>query len=314
MAKENKNVNTRRRSRILFYTLMMALPIMQICLCYLYVNANMFITAFQKHAYKVDGSLGYDVMFTLDNFKVAFDTFVGCGDMIKRSLLLVAINMFIGFPLALIFSFYIYKDYAGAKFFKVMLFLPQIISGLILALLFRYVANDVYTTLVFKITGEKVEGLLSVLNPKMELVTLIFYNVWVSFGVKTLMFSGSMSGIDDSIVESAQLDGVNLFQEFMHITLPLVYGTVVQFIIIQVVAVFTDGMHIMSFYSHRGNHVATLGYFLFVQADTADYILSPQVNYTFGQLSALGIILTFIVLPITLVIRKLLTKFGPSVE
>ena len=314
MAKAKKQLYTRTRARIIFYTLMMALPIAQIAICYVAVNANMFIAAFQKYEYSTT-SIGFDISFSTDNFRVAWNTFMGSGDMIKRSFSLFLVNMFVGFPLALIFSFYIYKGYAFSGFFKVFLFLPQIISGLIFALLFKYVANPVYIQLVKEATGAtKVLGLLTPENPDAELTTLIIYNVWVSFGVKTLLFSGSMSGIDQSIVESAQLDGVNLVQEFIHITLPLIYGTVVQFLLIQVVAVFTDGMHILSFYSQRGTHVATLGYFLFVQAQNTDYVIGEKINYTIGQLSAFGIILTAIVLPMTLVIRKLLNKFGPSVD
>ena len=297
MVKAKKQLYTRTRARMLFYVLMIALPIAQIAICYVAVNANMFIAAFQKYEYSTT-SVGFDISFSTENFVVAWKTFMGSGDMIKRSLMLFLINMLVGFPLALIFSFYIYKQYAFSGFFKVVLFLPSIISGLIFALLFKYIANPVYIQLVKEMTGaQKVLGLLTPENPDAELTTLIIYNVWVSFGVKTILFSGSMSGIDQSIVESAQLDGVNLAQEFIHITLPLIYGTVVQFLLMQVVAVFTDGMH-----------------FIFVQAQNTDYVIGEKINYTIGQLSAFGLILTGIVLPMTLVVRKLLNKYGPSVD
>jgi len=303
---------TRDKARVIFYSLMIAFPILQIAICYVAVNANMILMAFQNYEYSASG-LGFDVTLSFDNFKVAFDTFINSMDMIKRSSILFLINMFIGFPFALIFSFYIYKGFAFSGFFKIILFLPQIISGLIFTMLYKYVVIDVYSSIMFTLTGvDNPGGLLDPTNPSVELTTIIVYNVWVSFGVKTLLFSGSMSGIDNSIVESAQLDGVNLYQEFIHITFPLIYGTVAQFIIIQVTSIFVDGMHIMSFYGTRGKHIATLGYFLFAEAEGSDFIASSKVNYTYGELSAFGLIITAIVLPITLGIRKMLDKLGPS--
>ncbi len=315
MSKDNIKLKTysRNRSRVIFYTLMMALPIAQMLIFYVIVNANMFLMAFQKYEYSAT-STGYNVSFVfLDNFRTAWVTFTNNFIMVKRSLILFAANMFIGFPLALIFSFYIYKGFALSKFFKLVLFMPQVISGLIFALLFKYLVNDVYVQVVSSITGAEIQYPLSAQSSS-ELGVIIFYNVWVSFGVKILLFSGSMSGIDNSLVESAELDGVNLYQEFRYITFPLIYPTVVQFIVLGLVGIFTDGMHILALYGKKGERIASFGYYLFIQADKADYVLEGSARHTYSDLSALGLLLTAMTLPVTVIVKKLCNKFGPSTD
>jgi hypothetical protein len=55
----------------------------------------------------------------------------------------------------------------------------------------------------------------------------------------------------------------------------------------------------------------TIGYYLYVETLKADLVKRGVVP-TFGELSALGLILTFIMVPLTLGVRKVLKKVGPS--
>ena len=55
------------------------------------------------------------------------------------------------------------------------------------------------------------------------------------------------------------------------------------------------------------------GYYIYAQSNKADYV-STLSYASFGELSALGIMLTLIVAPVTLGVKKLLEKIGPSVD
>ena len=202
---------TKKTKRLLFYIAVVALPIAQFCIFYLYVNFNSIIVAFQRYDLPAGGGTGYVKTFAaFENFKAAFKTLFSSQKMVFNSLKMIACELFIGLPLALIFSFYIYKKFFMSKAFKVMLFMPQIISSIIFVTLFKYMAGDVYKAIFH---AEK--GLLDIDAPQsVRMATILFYNIWISFGVNVMMFTGTMSGIDESIVEAASLDGANLFQEF----------------------------------------------------------------------------------------------------
>ncbi len=303
---------TRKTKRLVFCTLVLALPVIQLAIFYFYTHINSFILAFQEYSIPQDGSLGYDIKISLSqNFSVAWNTFTESGYMLKNSLLLYACTLLVGMTLALVFSFYIYKGFSGSGFFKVTLFLPQIVSAVVLTLLFKYISDDVYKEVYRSMTGETTLGLL--MNPSTKLPTILIYNVWVGFGVNVLMFSGAMSGIDQSIVESAQLDGTTLIKEFFHITIPMIYPTFQTLVVVGMVGVFTNQMNLYTFFRDDALEVSTLGYFLYVQAQRSD-VIAKEGFLSYPELSALGLICTAIILPITICTRKLMAKFGPSVN
>ena len=162
-----------------------------------------------------------------------------------------------------------------------------------------------------KITGKEVLGLLA--DPNTRFITVVMYNVFISFGVKMLMFSGAMSSIDYSVVESAQLDGANLVVEFTRITLPLIYPTIVSFLVIGLTGVFTDQMHLYSMFGGSAKDIATIGYYLYSSTTNASLVVQNS-QPTYGILSASGLMISVIVVPIVILVRKALNTFGPSVE
>ena len=159
--------------------------------------------------------------------------------------------------------------------------MPQIISGLIFATIFRYIATDGYIFLMEKFTGKEVLGLLD--NADTRFTTLVFFNIWVSFGVNVLLYSGAMSGINESVVESARLDGVNVVQEFIHITLPLIYPTIVTFIVINLSGVFTNIYAVLDLVGVNAKEIANVGSWFYTVSLKGDYVEEfNTIKCTFG--------------------------------
>ena len=142
MKTQAKRINYRKRSRLIFYTLGMLLPLLQFCVFYIYTNLNSFILAFSSYEARI-GAIGYDIKFAgFSNFLAAFKTIGNNMQMIENSLILFVFSTLLGLTLASFFSFYIDKKYAGSGFFRVILFLPQIVSQVVFALLFYQLVQD----------------------------------------------------------------------------------------------------------------------------------------------------------------------------
>ena len=310
---QKRKYYSRQVKRVTYYTLMLALPILQFCFFWVYVNFSSITMAF--NSYK-DGANGYIATFVgFDNFKVAFKKLGTDTYMITNSLKYFALHMLVGIPLALIFSYYIYKKMSGAGLFRVVLYMPHIISTLVFSLLFKYMVTNVYTTLMAEVTGEVVVlGLLD--NPETQLATVLFFNVWIGFGTEVLLYSGTMSGISESIVESAELDGANRVQEFFYITLPMIYPTLTTFIITSVAGIVTNRLNLVSLYGNQANHLSSIGYYLFVAAQDPNLTLSSSSAFrlNYPALAAMGLIFTAIIFPLTWITRKLMQKYGPSAD
>ncbi len=314
-----KRINYRKRRRNLFFAALVALPVLQFCICYIYVNINSFILAFQE--YKVDD--GYIITFAgLDNFDKALTILTDSAGLARfgNSLQLFFWTTCVGLTLALLFSYYIYKKYPMGELFRVVLFLPKIMSGVIFCMLYQFLTNGVLNEI--RQSWFEMEPIMGGLLKDQDaaLPAVLFFTVWVGFGVNVLMFSGSMSGIDESIVESAQLDGANAVQEFIFITVPMIWPTFVSFLTINFAGIFTDQMHLHTFYGTTTGveNLETFGYYLYVnstRADVNEYTNSAgKLIPSLPILAAVGLCMTAVMLPATILLRKGLRKFGPSVD
>ena len=317
---KGKRVFTRNQKRLVFYILMFALPLLQFALFYLYVNFNSFVIAFQKKT-PILGSItnGYEVTFTGENFKKAFEFFFSkdCGKMIGNSLKLLFCQIVIVTPLALLFSYYIAKEKPGSSFFRIMLYLPQVISVVVLGLLFQYVVGTVYPKAMEQYFDKEVVGLLlSSTSYEQNFNAALIFTLWFSFGTNVLIYTGAMSGVDQSIVESAQLDGVNSFQEFLFIYVPMIFSTVTTFVITGLAGIFNNQMNLHIFFGNSDGNVDVFGYYFYrITAMNIASAGNASGNLmSLNTLAALGLIATAILIPLTLITRNLLEKYGPSAE
>lgn len=316
--KKEKRINYRKRKRLLFYTCLIAIPVIQFCIFYIYVNFNSFVLAFQEYAFK-EGELGFDIKFAgMRNFKAAFDILKESGYRIVFSLEVFFWCTIIGLTLALIFSYYISKKYPMSELFRVILFMPRVLSSVVFAKLFEGMVNDVYRTIMELMmgaenvaNGDPILGLLE--NSETKRAMVIFFNVWTGFGVNVLMFSGAMSGINDSVIESAQLDGVNVVQEFLYITVPMIWPTFVSFFVVGLTGIFSNQASLHTLFGSGEMEISTIGYMLYVETVEAS-LVSDGANQTYSVLSAFGLVLTFIVAPLTLGLRWIFNKLGPSTD
>ena len=241
--------------------------------------------------------------------------------MMWNSLQLLLCQLFIVTPLGLLFSYYIAKGKRGASFYRIMLYLPQVLSIAVLAPLFKFIVNAVYPYIMETYFDKEVTGLLLPMTAtSVKFYTAIVFTLWFSFGANVLIYTGAMSGIDQSIIESAQLDGVNMMQEFWHIYVPITFPTITTFILTSLAGIFNNQMSLHMFFGNDAE-IRIFGYYFYRMASintqsikTLDTSKVVGQYMTLGQLAALGLIATTILVPITLITRKFLTKFGPSVD
>jgi ABC-type sugar transport system permease subunit len=307
-----KNIkNVRKTKRIIWYCCFTAIPILQFLIFYVYVNLNSFILAFQEYSFSDEGK--YQALFAgVNNFKHVLNYLKENLYLLTNSLIyFIAVSCVVMF-LSIIFGFYISKNFSGSKFFQIILFLPSLISQMALGLIFVYALDRTIPYIYQQLTG--VSEIYSFLRPEYELgrILTIIYNVFMGFGVNVVLYTTAFSAIDISIIEASHIDGASTLQEFWHISIPSIYNTFVTLFITAFAAIFTNQMNIYTLFEVRATEeVANLGYFLFCSLTQSSHI-SNGVNFTFSQISALGLMITAVMLPITLGLRKLLYKLGPS--
>lgn len=304
-----RKTNRRVDKKLLFYSLCISIPVLHFLIFYVYINFNSFLLAFRESEFTSQGITYTNAAFK--NFVTAWKDLSSHGVRIWNSLLYLVINFGVSTPIILLMSFYIFKRRTLNSFFKVMLFMPQILSAVVFGLIYKRLTNDVY----LEIFPEAAANLLEDLSKAKWAV--ILFNLIMNLGVNMLMYTSAMSGVNQSIIESAEIDGCTPMKEFRHIMLPMIYPTILTLGIVTLARVFTDQYNLYTLYEDKApSTVPSIGYFLYLQANQpADQALIGQSTFlSYPVLSAYGIILMAIVMPTTLILRWLLNKFGPSAD
>ena len=296
-----KGLDSKKKSRLIFYICGVAWPVIQFIVFYVFVNVNSILLSFRNF----DIQSGYSFA-GIDNFKRVFSEIATqpfLKTAFKNTFLIFGISIVSMFAM-LIVSYYLYKKQLFSGIFKVMLFLPSIIPGIALVICYKYFVEVGVPKIWEEVFNISIQGLLS--NPDTKLITILFFNVWFGVGSSFLLYSGAMSGISDSIIEAATLDGVTAMQEFRYIVFPMIFPTFATFFITSFATLFTNQMSVFSFSGAQADYsVYTIGYYLYKSVQTATMDQYPY-------LSAFGLVLTAIIIPICLLTKKALDKFGPA--
>ncbi|MFD8012357.1 carbohydrate ABC transporter permease [Streptomyces sp. NPDC058955] len=116
----------------------------------------------------------------------------------------------------------------GSSFYKIVYFFPQVLSIVIVALLFQFAYNPNSGAINSFL---KAVGLGSVQpdwlgDPDLALICVMVVLVWSTVGFFVVLFSAGMASIPRDFYEAALLDGASRFTTFFRITLPLLWDTV----------------------------------------------------------------------------------------
>ncbi len=292
-----------RRKKLAFYLSIVTLPMLQYLVFYVGVNINSVLMAFQSY----DAMTGQYYFDGMVNFQRIAREFGKNGQLMTaflNSLRFYGITL-LTMIMSLFFAYYVAKKRPLSGAFRVVAYMPHIISNVTMVLIFKYFAEDAYPALVELFTGrDDVWGLLT--NPDTVKATVTVFCVLCGFGTQMMMFSNAMSAIDNSVSEAATLDGVTPFKEFLMIDLPIIFPTISTFVIVGIAGIFTSQMSLFSFFGEGADpSVWTLGYYLYRGIKGADLGQYPY-------LSALGILFTLVVVPITFLVRHFLNKADPT--
>ena len=287
-----KQIRMRRR---VFIIGMLSIAVLNFLVFWLYVNFNSILMAFQS---QTKGGL----VWTLDNFtrffkEVKISDFQ-LGLAVKNSVLLYVSGTFFTLPLSLLFAYYLYKKVALSGFFRVVFFLPSIISAAVLVTLFKYVVmpSGPLNELLSIILGKDV-AIEWVVDEKYSMFTILFYCVWTGFGGNIVLLTGAIYRIPEDVMEYGKLDGIGMTRELFSVIIPLIWPTLSTLIICSTAGLLTATGPVLLFTEGQFKTM-TLGYFIF------DKVQAGQYYYP----SAIGLIFTFIGVPLTLLVKRVCDK------
>ncbi len=116
----------------------------------------------------------------------------------------------------------------GAGFYRVVFFFPEVISAVIIGILWSYVYNPNIGLLNGVLRNVGLDSFTQTWlgDPATILWAIAAVAVWSSVGFYMVIFIASMQSIPTSFYEAAVLDGASRWTSFRDITLPLMWETI----------------------------------------------------------------------------------------
>ncbi len=291
----------------IFVACVLAFPVLHFLVFYVGVNFNSILLAFEEF----DRESGKYVLIGFNNFKTFLADLAGEPLMLisfKNSIMLYFVGLLIGTPLNILIAFCVFKKIPFEGFFRVVLFLPSIISSIVFVLIFKYFIDYGYPEIMNGLGISVYPELLA--DPRYAFGTIIFYGLWTGFGSGVILYSNAMTRIPVSLIEYDRLEGVGAVKELFVVVIPMIFPTITTFLVTGVAGIFVGQGAVFSFFREEAPaHLYTFGYYLFTKVIGSN---SSLADYPYA--AAAGLVFTLVAAPITFGVKWLLEKFGPNAE
>jgi N-acetylglucosamine transport system permease protein len=162
----------------------------------------------------------------LENFQRMFNDELFWNALSHNAIYLATIPI-ITIAFGLFLAFLLTQGVAGAKFYRITFFFPQVMSVVAIGVLWSFVYHPTMgiLTSLLKLLGVA-EPPVWLGNPDYALAAVGVVVVWQAVGFYMVLFTAGMESIPSTYYEAATIDGATKVHIFWNITLPLLWDTV----------------------------------------------------------------------------------------
>jgi len=215
----------------------------------------------------------------------------------KYAILAIPLNLIFGFALAFLLN----QKVPGMAVWRTAFYIPSILAGVAVAILWGLIFNPKFGILNWVLGWFGINGPGWLSSPDWAVPALILMSLWGVGGGMIIYLSGLQS-IPTTLYEAAQLDGANSWQQFFHVTVPLMTPVILYNLVIGIIGTFQYFTEVYVLTSGLtggigGPAKSTLFYNIYLYSNAFRYM-------NMGYASALAWILFIIVLLLTLLVFR----------
>ena len=232
---------------------------------------------------------------------VGFDNFVRLFEdrLFWKALVNTLVFLVIHIPgqiiIALTLAYFLNQKIFLKGLFRATFFLPVIISGVVVTILWQQLygfESGIFNRLLTGIGLSKVEWLI---NENVAMISIAIMATWKNVGLYVILFLIGLQSVPISYYEAADVEGATSWQKFKHITIPAINPTIFMVTILSTIGGF--GLFIEPYIMTSGGPLnSTLSAMLYIYKQAFDY-------YHMGYSATLGVFFAFIIM-IVVVIQK----------
>lgn len=219
--------------------------------------------------------------------------------LVWQSLKVTSVYAFVSVPLQIVFGLMVAlllnANIRGLQYYRTIYYLPSVLSGVAVALLWRWIYAPNYGLINAFLAGFGIQGPGWLSDAQWALPSLIGMSLW-HVGGGIIIYLAGLQGVPTEIYEAAEVDGAGWRARFWHVTIPLITPVLFYQLIIGIISalqVFTQAL-IMT---NGGPHDSTLFFVLYLYRNAFQF-------FKMGYASVLAWILFFYILLLTLLVYR----------
>jgi multiple sugar transport system permease protein len=147
------------------------------------------------------------------------------------------ISVPLGLVAALGLAMLLNQKVPGQRFFRTVFYVPSLISGVAIAIVFAWIFNARFGILNYVLSVFGVDGPNWLSDPDYTLSAFVLMSIW-GVGSSVVIFIAALQGVPVALYEAGALDGAVGWRRFVHITLPMISPVVLFAAITGVIGTF----------------------------------------------------------------------------
>ena len=185
-------------------------------------------------------------------------------------------------------------------FFRGAFFMPVVVSGVVVTILWQQLYGfemGLINTFLMWLGFQKVGWLI---DPFWAMPSIAIMATWKNVGLYVILFLVGLQSVPKSLYEASELEGATRWQQFWHITLPVINPTVIMVMILSTIGGFS--LFIEPYVMTGGGPLnSTLSSVLYIYKQGFFY-------YHMGYAATLGLMLALIILTVVFIQRLVIEK------
>jgi len=221
------------------------------------------------------------------------------GITLKFALIALPLNLIISYLIAVLLN----QNIAGRNIWRTVYFLPSVIAGVAVALLWARIFDPKYGVLNPFLERFGIHGPGWFSDPHWALSALVIMSLW-SVGGNIILYLAGLQGVPTDLYDAAKVDGATAWQRFRHVTIPMTTPVIFFNLVLGLIATFQyfTEVYVISVGNTVGGGLggparSTLFYNIYLYQNAFKY-------FHMGYASTMAWILFVIVLVFTLLIFR----------
>lgn len=239
----------------------------------------------------------------LDNYKELLTDDLFLLSM-KNTFIILLLGGVLVFGLAFMFTAMLNSDLRGKRFFRAIIFIPNVIATIALTTLWGYIYNPRFGLLnsALKLLG--FDGKTTWTDPNKIFWAMLVALVWIFVGFYMVLLLAGTDKIPVDYYEAAKLDGANQVQMFIQITIPLLWDVITVAVVMWSIAALKIFEFPFAFTSLEPvPETYTTAVYLYVMG-----FGQRTPIYRMGYASAIGVYMLVVVVILIIFLRRIMRR------